>query len=261
MSLLSSFGQSEPEPVPEEPVPNTRRRYLIIFATVIALILGGGSAAFLLLSSGPDGNRTAPNPYTPPMDGSPTPDGPADPTSTPPTASPTASPSYSPFPSRNPSASPKPTGVTPVIYRVPNNDLCALVDFTAIKALSDPPSTLSITSQHRDVVESGSTLYTCNGSYGNVQIFIDATIFPTADAALASYQQSKGSTPTSKEQLGGIGSDAYGYIWNTTGYFLMATAGNLKLKVLLTGTGGTPTPSRLHDAVVPTARDTVPRLR
>src|SRR5690348_555300 len=66
---LTLYGSSVPEPTPEEPLPNTRRRYLIIFATVIALILGGGSAAFLLLNSSPNINQTAPNAYQPPDNG------------------------------------------------------------------------------------------------------------------------------------------------------------------------------------------------
>lgn len=260
MSLMS-FGQSEPEPVPEEPVPSTRRRYLIIFATVIALILGGGSAAFLLLSSGPGANGFLPNPYTPPLDSNPAPDGPADPTSTRPTASPTASPSHSPSPSRGPSASPKPTGVTPVTYRVPNNDLCALVDLTEANNLSTPPSNPSVASQYKDLVDSGSVLYTCTGSSGEVDVRVEATIFPSTAAAQGSYQDSKMAAPAGNESVDGVGSQAFGYIWNTTGYFLMATADNLKFKMLLTAAGGVPTPDTLRDATISSARNTVPRLR
>jgi hypothetical protein len=260
MSLML-FGQSEPEPVPEEPATSTRRRYLIILATVIALILGGGSAAFLLLSSGPSANRISPNPYTPPIDGNPTPDGPSDPTATHPTGSPTASPSHSPSPSRSPSVSPKPSGVTPVTYRVPNDDLCALVDLADINALSTPPSTPSVASQRKDVVDSGSILYTCTGNSGKVTIRVEATIYPSTDAALASYQESKMSAPAGNEAVSGVGSQAFGYIWNTTGYFVMATAGNLKFKMLLTAAGGVPTPGKLRDVAILSSRNTVPKLR
>lgn len=266
---FKSFGQSEPEPepepIPEEPVSRARLRYLLIFASVVALILGGGSAAFLLLNSGPSAHRSLPNPNTPPLDGNPASDRPADPASTPPTpptASPTASPSPSPNhdPNHDPGAGPKPTDVTPVTYRVPNNDLCALVNLTQINNLSTPPGNPSVVSQHKDVVDSGSVLYTCTGISGTVNIRVEATIFPSTAAAQGSYQESRTAAPASSEPVGGVGSQAFGYIWNGTGYFLMATADNMKLKMLLIAASGGPAPGALRDAAISSAHDTVPRL-
>jgi hypothetical protein len=256
MSLML-FGQSEPEPTPEEPAHDSRRRYLIILATVIAVILGGGSAAFLLLNSGPKINRTAPNTYTPPTDATST----GGPDTASASVSPTASPSRSPSPSRSASARPSASGATPVVFRVSPDHLCPSVDFAPVEQVAGSPSTAPNVDNHTD--KSNYVDYHCEATYGKVKAFVDAMIFNDAESASASYTGNKSAdqaTIAGVEQLGGIGSDAYGYVASTR-YVIWATQGNMVFKIYVNATGGVPPPGRLRDPAIASAKGTIPRLR
>src|SRR2546430_13925004 len=106
MSLML-FGQAEPEPVPEEPTPSNRRRYLVILGMVIVLILAGGSAAYLILSSNVSVNHGAPGAFPPPRPDTPTPSAIDDASaSASASAGASASASHGASPSRNPSGKP-----------------------------------------------------------------------------------------------------------------------------------------------------------
>jgi hypothetical protein len=254
---LTLFGQSEPEPTPEKPARESRRRYLIILVTVVAVILGGGSAAFLLLNSGPSVNHTAPNTYTPPTDATST----GTPEAASASVSPTASPSHSTSPSRSPSARPSASGATAVVFRVPPDHLCPLVDFAPVEQVAGSPSTAPYVDNHTD--KSNYVDYHCDGTFGKVKAFVDAMIFADTGAAAASYAGNKTadqSTIAGVEQLSGIGNDAYGYVASTR-YVIWATQGNLVFKIYVNATGGVPPPGQLRDPAIASARGTIPRLR
>jgi hypothetical protein len=243
---LTLYGSSVPEPTPEAPVPHTRRRYLIIIATVLALILGGGSAAFLLLNSSPILNQTAPNAYTPPNDGATVTDGPtsASPSASA-SASPTASPSHSPSPSRSPTVRPSvPAPGGAVIFRAPGGVLCPSVDFQPVIDLSKQPGT-----QQNDAHTDGYNYvkYTCDEQFGKVHAGVDALIFNDAAGAAAMYADKKSVAPATSDRISGVGTDAYGYVFQTSMYITVALDGNLILQIRLTGTGGVPVPGKLRD--------------
>lgn len=262
---LTLYGSSVPEPTPEDPVPDTRRRYLIIFATVLALILGGGSAAFLLLNTSPSFTSTAPNAYTPPNDGGgPAPaDGPATSASASASASPSASPSHSPSPSRSASArpsSPAPGNGGSAVFQAPGGVICPSVDFQPIIAMPAPQASAPI-DDHTD--KSNYTDYTCHGSFGangKIVAQVDAFIFTDAAGAAQSYADIKAYAPTTAEKFTGIGTDAYGYVSNTTGYTVWVLDGNLTFKIILSAAGGQPTPGRLRDVAVKMAPSTLHNL-
>jgi hypothetical protein len=257
MSLML-FGQSEPEPTPEEATGRGRRRYLIILVTVIAVILGGGSAAFLLLNSGPNLNRTAPNAFTPPTDATST--GGPEPSASG-TASPTASPSHSPSPSRSPSAHPSTSAVSPVVFRVPPDNLCPSIDFASVQQVAGTSATAPNVESHTDGRNYVDNI--CDATFGKIKSHVDAFIFADATSAASFYAGNKSndqSTVPGIESLGGIGRDAYGYIANNR-YVIWSTEGNLVFKIYLNATGGVPPPGKLRDPAIASARGTIPRLR
>jgi hypothetical protein len=243
---LTLYGSSVPEPTPENPTPGTRRRYMIIFATVIALILGGGSAAFLLLNSSPILNQTAPNPYTPPVSGATVTDGPTSPSpSASASASPTASPSHSPSPSRSPSVHPStPAPGSPAVFHAPNGVLCPSVDFQPVVDLSRSSGT-SQSDSHTDGYNYVD--YLCEEQFGKIHGRVDAFIFNDAAGAASFYANKKSVAPASSDRLSGIGTDAYGYVFQTSTYILVALDGNLVMQIGLTGAGGVPVPGKLRD--------------
>jgi hypothetical protein len=241
---LTLYGSSVPEPTPEEPAPDNRRRYLIIFATVIALILGGGSAAFLLLNSSPNISLT-PNTFSTPGNGATATDVLEDSPS--PTVSPSASasPSHSPSPSRSPSAHPSSSsGPVTVVYHAPGGVLCPSVYFQPIVDLSHQPGGAASDSY---TTGSNYTDYTCSRQFGKVYTTTHALIFGDAQAAATLYAQKKAGAPAGSDRFGSLGTDAYGYVYQTTQYITVVLEGNLILQINLTGVGGQPTTSTLRD--------------
>jgi hypothetical protein len=259
---LTLYGSSVPEPTPPAPVPDTRRRYLIIFATVLALILGGGSAAFLLLNTSPSFTSTAPNAYNPPNDGSAPIDAPAPSPSASTTASPSASPSHNPSPSRSASGRPSSpaSGGTTTVFRAPNGVICPSVDFQPLISMPAPEAATPI-DDHTD--KSNYTDYTCHGSFGQsgkIVAQVDASIFTDAAGAAQSYADVKAYAPATSEKFTGIGTDAYGYVSNTSGFTLWVLDGNLTFKIILSAAGGQPTPGRLRDVAVKMAPNSLHNL-
>jgi hypothetical protein len=249
MSLMS-FGPAGPEPSPEETTPSHQRRYLVILGLVIALILAGGTAAYLILSSsvsvnpGPRGAPPGPlSETTTPAD------------STGPATSPGALASASAGHSTSPGAGGGPGAAGPVTYRVPSDELCPAVDFTAIHAklgTGDPGS------DHTDNPTSHYTDYICAGTFaGKVTVRIEAFIFAASGDATASYASEKRG-----DHVNGIGSDATGFAANDGKQFwLYATDGNLKIRIYQKVADTSVSVATLRDVAISTAKATLPRLR
>jgi hypothetical protein len=260
MSLML-FGQAEPEPVPEETAPSHRRRYLLILGLVIALILAGGSAAYLILSSSVSVNRGPQGAPPGPLTETTTPAGDAGTgASATPGASPDASASHGASPGRSAGTTPGgngggPGAPGPVTYRVPSDELCPAVDFTAIHAklgTGDPGS------DHTDNPTSHYVDYICAGTFaGKVAVRIEAFIFTSSGDAAASYASEKRG-----DHVDGVGSDATGFAANDGKQFwLYATDGNLKIRIYQKVSDTSVSVATLRDVAISTAKATLPRLR
>jgi len=164
------------------------------------------------------------------------------------TPSPSPSPRTPPRPaptSHRPTVRATATGSTPsqVTYQVRNDDLCGYVDFTTVNNLSSPPGQPTVFSSRKDYPESGDTLYLCEGYSGTVSIKdIDVVSYPTPSIAAARYAEAKSFAPPGAARIDGAGTDAYGYVWNTTSYRVVALAGNITFRITLTPRS-TPAPS------------------
>jgi hypothetical protein len=237
----------------------TSRGYLRILLAVLALVVLGYGAV-RALSGSPGSDRAAPRP-------TPSTDAPA-PTDEPvpgPSASAGPSPSASPHPART---SPRPTprastssSAAPVIYRVRNDDLCGYIDFTPVNNLSNPPGTPSVFSEHIDK-SGGDVVYICVGSSGSVSIKdVDVADYHDAARASAAYVEAKSYAPPGSQRIDGAGTDAYGYVWNSTSYQVVALAGNITFRITLTPRT-TPAPGTDHLGAAATAltRSTIPKL-
>jgi hypothetical protein len=184
-----------------------------------------------------------------------------------PTPSPSARPSRrsAPSPSPRPSSSGSPAP-TPVTYRVPKG-LCKFVDLAPVNELSSPPAKPSVSSDHFHYAASGDDLYTCHGVSGMVLIHnIEVMIYPTATLAGAAYTQDKAFSDANIEPIPGIGTDAYGYLFDPTTYVVQAFDGNLTFKIVLypstkAPAGKAPPPDRLRPAAIAIAGSTIPKLR
>ena len=260
MSLML-FGQAEPEPLPEEPAHSHRRRYLVILGMVVALILAGGSAAYLILNSSVSVNQGPPGALPPPGADSPTPT--VDNASASAGASASASTSHGATSSHNASGQPPaggpggpggPGAPGPAAYRVAG-DLCPALDTSPVVAVAAGPGTPD--SDHID--KSGYVDYTCSGGFGpsgKVRMHVDVRIFGDAAAAQASYTTDKVGT----EHVGGVGTDATGFLPAGGGYVLLAVDGNLEFRIQLNGVGGKPTPGDLRQPAIDTIKKSLPRL-
>ncbi len=67
----------------------------------------------------------------------------------------------------------------------------------------------------------------------------------------------KSFAPATSDTFTGIGTDAYGFITNTSGYTMWVLDSNLTFKIFLGAAGATPTPGRLRDAAVKMAPGTI----
>ena len=250
------FGQPEPEPVPEEAASSHRRRYLIILGMVIALILAGGSAAYLILSSNVSVNRGPQGAPPPPLGDTTAPAGTSSPDAA---AAASAAAGHSALPSRNPSTKPGggggPGAPGAVTYRV-NGDLCPAMDLSPVVAVATGPGQTG--GDHTD--KSNYVDYTCSGGFGpsgKVRMNADVRIFADATAAQAAYATDKVGT----EHVGGVGTDATGFLPTGGGYSLLAVDANMEIKVSLVGVGGSPTPGQLRQPAIDTVTKSLPRLR
>jgi hypothetical protein len=262
MSLML-FGQAEPEPVPEEPAPADRRRYLVILGMVVALILAGGSAAYLILSSNVSVNHGPQGAFPPPGADTPTPtpiDDASASSSAGASASASASASHGASPSQTVSGKPPgggpggPGGPGPVTYRVAT-ELCPALDTSPVEAVATGPGTTG--GDHTD--KSNYVVYTCSGSFGpsgKVRMITEARIFADPAAAAASFAADR-----TGEHVSGVGTDATAFIPASGGYVLLAVDGNLEFKIQLNGVGGKPTPGDLRQPAIDTIRKSLPRLR
>jgi hypothetical protein len=248
---VSLYG--EPEPLPEEPAPRSRRRLWIIIGAAIAVLLFAASATYLLVNAGHSVNgSTPPGAYSPPAGLDSPSDTPTDLPSVTPSAGASASRSASPSPTRTGTPGPTGTGVpVPVSYRVAGN-LCPSVDLTALKSAAGQPTGGPI-DDHGD--KSNYTDYSCTldpPAGGSPIIQVNAMIFADAASASTSFQSDMipGTAPVS-----GVGTQAVAST-GTARFYLTVLDGNLKFKVSVNTTSAS-----IRQAAIDTAKATLPKLR
>jgi hypothetical protein len=250
---------------PDEPEPDQpRRRYGPVVVGVL-VVAGLAFAGYLAWRGTPAPHRVAAtDPTFPSVEFVPSSVDPPS-ASVPPTPSATASPprpvatSHRATPRATTPASSAPT---PVRYGVPSGDLCGYVDFTPVDALSSPPGVVTVDGYRKDYPASGDTLYVCDGHSGGVNIHdIDVMVYPTASQAAAQYAEAKSFAPAGARRIDGVGNDAYGYVWSTTSYRVVALAGNITFRITLTPrTTPAPGTDQLGTAAITIARTTIPKL-
>jgi hypothetical protein len=239
----------------------TPRGYQQVLLAVLALALLG-YAAVRAFHDTPGRDQAAPGPAdsTDPGD--------ADPTGSPAPGLATASPSHS-VPAHPGPASARPTsrastpGSTapaPVTYRVRNDDLCGYIDFAPVNDLSSPLGIPSVASERID--KSQSIVYVCIGSSGRVSIKdVDVVDYHDAAKASAAYAETKSYTPPGSKHIDGAGTDAYGYVWDSTSYRVVALASNITFRITLTPkTTPAPSTDQLGAAAIAVTRATITKL-
>jgi hypothetical protein len=242
---------------PESDRPRRRYGLVVVALLVLAVVAFAGYRAWRG-TPGPDRDSTDPTfPAVESISPAVDPSGAATPSPSPSTPGPAPT-SHRPTPRATPTSS-TPAQVT---YRVRNDDLCGYIDFTVVNNLTSPPGQPSVSSWRKDYPESGDTLYVCEGYSGRVNVKdIDVVVYPSPSVAAARYAEAKSYAPPGAKRVDGVGTDAYGYVWNSTSYRVVALAGNITFRITLTPRS-TPAPGtdQLATAAITIARTTIPKL-